>query len=77
MKLKEVIEGKVYILTSSKRSNVASSHKYFELLRGKEVKVIKKFNDYQSKNSILIKGKFGNKKSVTMWCSPHDLSEGK
>lgn len=78
MKIKEVLVGGHYMLAASKKSKVGGSGLYFELLKGEQVFVLNKLNNFNNKNTVHIQGICHNDNHfelVSFWCSPYDLKE--
>jgi hypothetical protein len=78
MNIKDIEIGKDYILNSSRSSCQGCSSTWFDKLNNEKVHVLKKFNNYQSKNNTYIQGtitKDNTIKFIRFWCSPYDLKE--
>ena len=74
MKAKDIEIGEEYELVSYKKSRPGCSESYFKQFMNSKVLVLKKFNNFYSKNTIKIQVLDHElSQLITFWCSPYDL----
>ena len=76
MKIKLIIPGEHYILSSGEDSVQGYSKEYFLRFIGQQVTVISKKGDNSSNNNVLIQGVDNtDQMAISFWCSSKDLKE--
>jgi hypothetical protein len=78
MNIKDIIVGNYYKLSSKRASRTGCSLPFFKEFYNQEVLVLKKLNNFGSKNTVQVQGILSEKdnhKLVSFWCSNHDLQD--